>query len=233
MKYKTPHSFYIPIILLLVAGLIFYSFRIEEQAEAIESKDNAITEQQSQIQYLKSYSGRVIAQKKAADIRVDELEKAYPKIAETITKEFDIKIKNLKAFVQSEFVAHGQGKSTIINNHYADSTGRVPKWTLKFNDGYLDFSSTIYDSLNAPSQYSYHDTIQFAIHQKRKWFLGKEQLFASGMLRNKGAKIIGSTSILMNHYRDKRFSVGPNVSYNFFDKKATIGVGLQYSLFKF
>lgn len=160
---------------------------------------------------------------------------AYPKFAEKLTDEFNIKIKrDLKAYIHAEFQARGSGEATVINNHYAipDSSGRTPQWEMKASDGYLSFRATVYDSLHAPYSYTYDDTLQYAFHMKRKWLLGKEKLYGSGMLSNKKARITKSTAVLINDFKDKRFGVGPFVGVDY-RLQATFGISVHYSLFKF
>ena len=96
----------------------------------------------------------------------------------------------------------------------------------------MDFSAKVYDSLNAPYVYTYSDTLQYAFHVKKKWFLGNEQLYGSGMLSNPNAKITNSTSVLIKDYRDKRFYLGAGMSYDI-NGNFVPSIQIGYSIYKF
>lgn len=221
------------LISALTAIIIFLFMYIWETDKRVQGLQSANAAQQSEISYHTSRSGKLIAERQAAELRVKEFKETYPKMAEDITRDFDIKIKNLKAYMQSEFQAVGKGDADITNNYYTDSTGvRRSYWELKASDGYLDFSSTVLDSLHAPYKYTYSDTIKYAFSVKKKWLFGKQSLYGSGMLGNPNAKITNTQSVLINDFKDKRFGVGPYVGYGL-NGKVSFGLSVQYSLIKF
>jgi len=227
------------LVMIFMTIALYLYLRYSRQEKLLEQKNSVIKEQNAVIEYRTNELGKVIADKNAAEISYKELIDSYPKLAEAITKDFDIKLKNLKVYMEAEFKASGKGNSTVNNHYYTDSTGvRVPFWKLKASDGYLDFLATVYDSTNAPFEYDYSDTIKYAFNVKKKWFLGNETLYGSGLLSNPNAKITNSTSILIKDFKDKRWSVGPNVTvYPTFDNGLsfdfTVGIGLQYAVFRF
>jgi hypothetical protein len=227
------------LVMIFMTVALYLYLRYSRQEKLLEQKNSVIKEQNAVIEYRTNELGKVIADKNAAEISYKELRESYPKLAESITRDFDIKLKNLKVYMEAEFKASGKGNSTVNNHYYTDSTGvRVPFWKLKASDGYLDLLATVYDSTNAPFKYDYSDTIKYAFNVKKKWFLGNETLYGSGMLSNPNAKINNSTSILIKDFRDKRWSLGPYVGVMpYYDDKLSfrfsVGVGLQYSVFKF
>lgn len=229
---------YLIVILALVLIGGFLWMELQEVKASDERKDSVIAEKNAQITYRENEKGQIIAEKNAAVLRADEIEKAYPKIAETIQKDFDIKLKKVMVYMESEFAAIGSGTGTITNNHYFDSTSRrqVRFRDFKMDDGFLKFETKLFDSLTtAQYSYSYNDTIKTVFHSNKKWYhLFKNETYsASTKLSNPNAKVTGTTNILVDTYKDKRFSVGPAVLYDPFNNRFSVGFGVSYSFIKF
>jgi len=55
----------------------------------------------------------------------------YPEIYNELEKSFDIKVKNLKAYIKNEFEVRGSGTGQVVNNHYYDS---ATKRIIRFRD---------------------------------------------------------------------------------------------------
>ena len=230
------HFFYIACILVCAAIIFYMDKRLARVEREASSYASALVEKEAEVTYYRNERGRIIAQKEAAVLTSQEIAKAYPKVIEEMKKEFDIKLKDMKAYVRNEFEARGSGNSTIHNHYVIDSTGRrVPVWEMRVSDGYLDFRSTVIDSLHAPYTYSYTDTATTVISRKKKWLFGKESLYSSTMFRNPNAKVTGTTNILVNNYKDKRWVISIGASYVPFSESGkfqpTITAG--YALFKF
>lgn len=223
------------IIIVVIGFIAFYFFnRNRILRETIDRKDSILAEKNDSLRYRRNREGQLIAEKLVAEGTTKEIASAYPKLAKELKDEFDVKIKDLKAYVKNEIAVQGKGNSQITN-YYGDSTNKATRRRdLLFHDGYLRFSATIYDSIDAAdSFYSYQDTITTIIHGRRKWFMGREKLFASSSLKNPNAKVIGTTNILVDSYKDKRFVVFVGVGYDPFSNKVIINGGLGYALFKF
>lgn len=220
-------------MIVLAVAAFFLADRLEKVSEASKRKDTIISEKEAQITHWKTESGRQAMEKDAAIASAQEFRDAYPKLAEELKKEFDVKVKDLKAYVRAEFQARGEGTGSVSNTYYVDSTGQRYK-EFKMDDGYLNFRTTLFDSLtNAPYEYTYTDTLTYGFSVKKKWFLGKERLYGFGGLRNPQARINASTNVLIDDFKDKRFSIGPYVGYSFTQNRVDFGVSLQYGLFKF
>ena len=237
---KTHLTYNVMLVLLALAAIYFYDQNRKNRAES-DRKDSVIAEKNAQIKYHVSVTGRVIAEKQAAEATTKEALAAYSEVISQIRKEFDVKTKDIKAFVQASFQAQGSGEATVVNNYYQDSTGRTVKAKkFLFDDKYLHFESELFDSLQtAFSTYTYSDSILLAFHAKKKWFLGKETLFASARLSNPSAKVTSSTSVLIKEARDKRWSIGISAGYGLLKVKDEVHTGfflgpsVSYSLFKF
>jgi len=220
------------VILLIIEAIVLSTFK--EKNDQLKKSESIIEEKNATIQYYITKDKRTVAEKDAAIATAEQFKNAYPALANEIIKSFDIKIKDLRAYVRNEFEAHGSGNAVTNNHYYIDSTVvRHSIWELKASDGYLDFRATVIDSLHAPYEYQYTDTITTAIAIRKKWFAGKERLYATSELRNPNAKIIGTTNVLIKDYRDKRWVISAGVSYIPFTNTFQPTVSFGYALIKF
>lgn len=222
------------LISVIVVLLAFIYFIINKHSEVVASYRSIIDQKNSEIAYHVNENGRMVAEKGAAEMKYKELQRSYPQIYKSIKDDMDIKIRNLRAYIQSEFQASASNNGTITNNYIitADSTRKQYK-VLNINDGYLKLVSYVGDSTVSPYNYTYTDTVKQAISISRKWFLGNEHMYSTATMSNPNSKVYGNTSILIKNYRDKRFGVGIGANYNPFTNKVYFGVGIQYNLIKF
>ena len=230
------HATYIATIAVLLVVLFFVYDRWQKANKESKLKDSVIAEKNAAITYWVNENGKTVAQKEAAELRAKDLETLYPKVYESITKEFDVKVKNLKAYIENQFAAQGSGTGTVTNNHYYDSASRK---TVRFrdfsmDDGYLKFDTRLYDSL-ASSLYSYNytDTAKTVIHTKKKHLFAKEQLFASTIFSNPNAKITGTTNILVDSYKDKRWVLSAGAYFDPIRLDYGLSINFGYALLKF
>jgi hypothetical protein len=220
------------IVLVALCGIIFYvnstlRSKVNSQASIIREKTDSIT-------YHRNKQGELIAQKSAAEITAKELKEYYPKLAEEIKRDFDIKLKDVKAYVKNQFQAAGKGETITNNHYYVDSTG-TKHFTqeMRIDDGYLSMDAVVLDSNRVSYNYLYADTITTVLSTHRKWFLGNEQLYATSKLQNKNARVTGATNILIKDHRDKRFVLSVGAYYDPFKQNYGAGVHFGYALFKF
>lgn len=197
-------------------------------------QESVISELTDSIRYSKTNEGKVIAEKSAALLSHNDVSQAYPSVLKKL-EEMDIRLKNMRAYMQSQFSAHGSGQGTINNHFHVDSTGRQVRFKeFSMNDGYLFFRTTLYDSsYQSTYEYNYTDTISTVIHARKKWFLGNERLYANSMLQNPNAKVTGTTNLLIDSYKDKRWYVGVGASYNPLTNTFGPSINFGYALFKF
>lgn len=219
---------------LLLIAIILLVRENNNLRRSNERKDTIIAEQNDTIAYHKNKEGHVVAEKPIALATPEDIKKAYPALVDEIRKEFDIKIKEVKAIMKAGFEAQGSGNATIHNHFHTDSLGkRYPVWELKATDGYLDFRASVLDSLHAPYHYTYADTALTVFAGRKKWFLGKETLYSSTTFKNPNAKIVGATNILVDGYKDKRWAVYLGAGYDPLLNKPTIGIFFGRALIKF
>lgn len=232
----TKEHVYWAAIAMLLFLFVFLQLRYEHERQKNSQLNTVISEKNDSLHYHRNEQGRLIAEKVAAEVRYQDLQKAYPEIAESIRKEFDLKLKDVKVFIRNEFAARGEGKGSVVTNNYYDSTTHR---TIRFkdfsmDDGYLKFDTRLYDSLSsALYSYIYSDTSNTVVHSKKKWLFGKEQLYSSTMFSNPNAKVVNSTNVLINNYRDKRFNISIGVYGDPFRMTWGPAVTVGYSLIKF
>lgn len=225
--------------LIIIAALLFAAFFFYNRTRILrdrnDQKDVIISEQHDSIRYHKNDKGRIVSEKLAAQATAREIAKAYPQLEKELREDFDVKMKDLRAYIKNQIQVQGNGRSTVTNNYYTDSVGtKVEYRDINFDDGYLRFQSSVFEGLDfGDSRYTYTDTIRTVISGKRKWLFGKETVHAESSLSNPAAKVTGTTNILINNYRDKRFCVYVGPGYDFLNNQMTINVGVGYTLIKF
>jgi hypothetical protein len=240
-EYKTMLilTIFVIILILLLAWALERGNKFKAESE---QRGTVIDEKNAIIKFHVNDKGQTVADKEAAELRYKDLQKSYPEIYKALKDEMDVNYKRLKAFVQNEFAAHGSGTGSVTNNHYYDSaSGKTIKFRdFHMSDGYLTFDTRLYDSLTSSLYtYVYADTAKTAIHGKKKWFLGSEKLYATTVFSNPQAKITGTTSILVNNYKDKRFSIGVSAGWGIVKVGTEVHTGwfvgptVHYSLYKF
>jgi hypothetical protein len=227
------------LMFILVAALILMVGLYAKASRRSDHIESALKEKDGVIKYHENAYGRIVAEKNAAQLSTKEFQEFYAKESRRLSEQFDVKIKNVRAMISAEFAAHGSGNAGVTNHYYIDSTGAQTKSTqIRISDGYLDATIEHIDSLRNPYDYTYSDSILFAFHVKKSWVFGAEKLYGSGMLSNPNAKIMKSTAVMVDNYRDKRWSVGPSLTaYPVIDNgvrvRLTPGVSVQWALFKF
>src|SRR5690606_12856000 len=141
------HLYYLSGIIGLAVLVYILWTQLENSKSDLRQANSVIAEKNAEIQYRTNREGRIIAEKQAAEIRAKELEKMYPQVYDEIKKDFDLKIKNLRAYIKNEFEARGSGTGEVTHNHYYDSAkNRVVRFRdFKMDDGYLKFETRLYD----------------------------------------------------------------------------------------
>jgi len=222
------------IVIAALAVVIYILFtRNQINAGNLHRATTIIQEQQAEISYRKDNEGRIIADKVAAEATAKQLAESYPSLANTLIKDFDIKLKNLRTVIQAEIRASGNGTGIIVRDTiYRDSVIANVVDSIFASDQYLRFKGQV-SKEGFAWNYTYSDSLIFATHVKKKWIFGNEQLFVSGRLSNPSAKFTKQTAIRMENYRDKRFSVMAGALYDPFNNRVSVGVGIGFSLWKF
>jgi hypothetical protein len=241
---KTPHKLYLGLIICLIAMLIIGYIWSVEKDKQLHSLQQANGLLQNENTAFRTVNGKLISDNQAAELRVYELKESLPFLANALTKNLDIKMRDLRAGLVAEIQASGKGNAKIIRDTVringitiTDSImNNFEPFALTFDDGYLNFKSDVYSEYQAPSEYTYTDTLTFAFHMKREKWFNKKQLFVSGSLSNPTAKVLRSQGVLVNEFKQKRFGIGPYFGAGItsdLELRYSIGISLHMSLIRF
>lgn len=224
------HIYYILAIIVLIVLLY-----LQESLSRVEirKKDSVISEKNAAIEYERTNKDKILARKVVAVVDPKDLKESYPDLQRLVREEFKLHESQLKAIIQSEFEARGQGQ-TVVNNYY-DSLTKEYVDKFEIYDGYLRLGGSKNSRNLLTYQYSYQDTATTVLHSNKKWYniFKKEQLYSTTMFNNKNSKITGTTNVLVDGYRPKRFSLAVGIGYDPFKNVFTPNVGIYYSLIKF
>jgi predicted Holliday junction resolvase-like endonuclease len=243
------------ILLLVVIAVSMIKLRaMDKQVESLTQANGVL---QNENTTYKHVNGKLLAENQAAELRAEELKKSLPALAEALTKQMDIKMRNLRAGVVAEIRATGSGNASIgripfdttgrfhpdpgfiydsINNHLNLLDSNFEPFALTIDDGYLGAQIDVYNEFKAPYLYTYSDTIKFAFHMKRPKWHQRKQLYVSGSLANPNATVLRSQGVLVNEFKQKRFGIGPSVSWGMgpdLKPQTTIGLSLHWSWIRF
>lgn len=229
------HVTYITIITAMALAIFFLFDRWHKVKHTAEDLQQILIEKKDSLRYHKNKYNQVVAEKASVEISTKEFMDNYKAEAAKLKDQLNVTAKDLRAYMDAKFITVGSGNTTVIHNHYTDSTGRAQDSTsLQISDGYLALRASISDSTRrAKYIYTYSDSMTFAISVKKKWIFGSEKLYGSGVFGNPNTKITHSTSVLIKDYRDKRWVVSAGVSYNPFVNQFVPAVHFGYALIKF
>lgn len=207
---------------------VFLIHGISKRDSEIANLSSVVSEKNDSVSYYRNSSDRAVAEKLAAQLEANQLKKIYPEIHRSLSKDFDIRVRDLKAYMESKFTAFGSGDSEVHYHYHPDTKSTTID--VISSDGYLDYKGTVIDSSRSTFSYTYSDTIKQTISTRKSWVFGDEKLYGSAVLSNPNAKVTGSKSVLMTEYKDKRWGIGVGL---FYSGNVAIGVGIQYNLIKF
>jgi hypothetical protein len=222
-----PFTFWTPLGLALI--VVALAFWIIHQGVKLDSLESLAREKDAKITYWQTEAGKIVSSKPAAEIYPKNLENSYPELKKSM-QDMKIQIRDLRAVLSAQVEAKGQGIATVVNDTIYFPGGRIEaRDSLSAKDRYLDLRIAV---PGGGFRYSYRDSLTFALHSKRKWFLGNKQLYGDISFANPHMKAVNQTSILIKE-RDRRFVLSAGVNYSPFDGRVLPGVHCGYALFKF
>lgn len=220
------------IIAILILLLVILWDKYQGQKMTAESRGSIIKEQNAELTYRKTKEGQLIADKVAAEARTQDLQEAYPRLAKVLADQMDVRLKNLKTAIQAEFRAINTGTAVLVRDTIIIEGKVVPVDSVSINDGFLAFRGELRRDKFA-WDYSYQDSVTIALHVKKKWFLGKETLYSSIMLKNPNAKVTNSTTVQVKEFKDKRWVLSVGASYDPFSNTVRPGVMFGWRVIAF
>lgn len=222
-------------ISLLVFALVVLWDLYQGQRMTSESRGSIIREKEAEIEYRKSKEGQLIADKVAAEVRAADIAEAYPKLVKDL-ENMSVSMRALRTSIQAEFRALNSGTSTVIRDTiFKEGKFVGVQKSVKIDDGYLRMIGVLNpsNSTEIDWNYSYQDSVTIALHVKKKWFLGKETLYSSIMLKNPNAKVTNSTTVQVSQFRDKRWVISIGGSYDPFSNTVRPSVNFGWKVWAF
>lgn len=224
-------SFY---IFLIMAGVIaFLLWRLNRVAAARDSANSALTEKSDSIRYFRSESGKIVAEKAAAEISQQDFERHYADLAKVLQADFRIRIKQAVAVLQAEIQANGAGVVMVVRDTVR-LPGAVPvvRDSFTIDDGYLQLGGRLVPGQKVKYSYQYGDSLIFAADRRKKWLYGKETLYGSVRLSNPNARALRQTAIFIDERRQKRWGLSVGAYYDPFRNQWGPSVNVGYTLIR-
>lgn len=235
---------------ILIFTLIFISiFYLKSCFDILDEKNNlgkAIEKYEQKPKVIKDDSGRLHSIVVENQIDRTQLEAFYKHQIDSISKLLKIKEKKLNSVLSANFTTNNSGfgqlnpddSDLFVEKH--DTIIKVDSFptisNLKVNDGHLEFNAKIFKDKSFKWNYTYKDSLNVVNYSKKTGLfgLGKTENYIDVSMSNKNSEIIGIRQFKIKE-KEKKFSVGPYAGMSFNGTKIfpAIGVGVQFSLFKF
>lgn len=227
----------------LAAGVIFWILR-KHKAET-DGLNSMIEADKGQIAYHVNKEREAIASSSQARVSLQEYKQAHPEEVSAILKQFAIKQNQLEFYLKASFRAENKGVSVVHTTFRPDTTtmaqgDSIEEASFDIGDGYLSLHGDTKTQPGLPWLkvdwvYSYVDTLSFVGRKQKNGFLGlgKETYWVDGKIENPKAQMTSLRNVQITEFKDKRFSVGPGVMLDPFSMKVVVGIGIQYSIFRF
>ena len=222
----------IAILLVILAACLYGLKRMEANLKISESVNHELTDT---LRTWRNKAGQSVTDKTAAEVNLKHAKDFYAGELKQIRETFEIRDKNLKAFITAQFNATGKGSVSLSFDTTTQhrSNVRVHTPMFRIDDGFLNFKGTMPDSLSLDYEYSYRDSVIFATSWKKNGLFRTKTLMVSGAFGNKNATITGLRNVEISDFKDKRFGIGPMVGYDLLNNQPVVGVSVQYSLIRF
>lgn len=109
----------IALVICLLASLIIGSMIISAKSDQNKGLQSTNSMLQADVQIRKNKEGKLLFETKAAQMKAKHLEDQLPELAKQMQRDFDVKLKNIRAYSQTDFQATGKGLSEIV---FSDSS---------------------------------------------------------------------------------------------------------------
>lgn len=221
-----------PYLLASMALVIaFLIWRLSVVNRKLDSSAGVLQEKEAQITYFKAQSGKIVAEKPAAEVSKADLQKHHASLSAEL-QDMKVELSRLRTAVKVQFQAIGKGEAIIVRD-----TIRLPGLQAQatdsvfVNDGYLSLKARIGDKFRY--QYGYQDSVIVAVSGKKKWIFGNEALQGKVKFGNPNARAISQTAVVLQGARDKRFVLSVGLNYDPFTNTFAPGVHCGWALIKF
>jgi len=248
-KVKEIRKTYIVVVASIIIVLLLLKSCNDNKYSKEKYKDlqNTVLLKDQQIKRYVDDSGKTHTVILATEASRQSAEIVYKKELADISNQLHIKEKKITDYVKIIAAATGSGsgkietKDSIVYVYGKDSTilkrDTISLKKLNVNDKYLTFNSTINKDLTYKYNYIYTDSLYLVKHIKSSGFLGlnKTKVF-DVHYSNPNSYVTGITQFTIKDLeKTKKFAFGLSLNYgwNGTSFQPQVGVGIQYTLFKF
>jgi len=189
-----------------------------------------ITEiRQDSVKHWMDKQGREHGQVRLAEADIASLRAVYRGEMDSVMAALKIQQKQIQALTVLGVTTAGRIRPEVEDFKIADRTYKK----FHYGDPYLELDGILTDTPFI--SYKIFDSLIVTTYSKRKWFLGRKEIFLDAYSRNPAAHISGLIGLKVATEKPKRFGVGPYFGYGFNGQawQPSIGLALQYSLIKF
>lgn len=222
--------------LLLMFGLFHFANKWMEARGNMERAEKNVKALKSDLEVYKNKKSQWQAKALAANGDINTLRISHQRELDSIEKSFGIKVKNLQNALTTA------QQTNIEVDVTPDSVIRVKTDTIYSDviffhdyqkwykiDGLASFDKVKIDL-------EVYDSISFATSWKRdKWF-HRKTLYTEAISKNPDTKVVFLQSVNVKQSEPGRFSLGPYIGIGVGESlspSVQVGIGLQYSLFRF
>lgn len=223
---------------IIALGIIIWLLR--SHASTVNQYESLLDADRNIISYHMNRAGKAVAQASQATVTLELYKKTHPEDLRKTLADLDIKQKELRYFIKTSFDASNKGESVVHHHHYYDTLGgdSVEESSFDINDNYLSLHG---DTKTAPGSpwlkvnwdYQYVDTLTVAGVVKKKGLFGKQRYFVDAVLSNPKARATGVKGVEIKEFKDKRFGIGPAITWDPFTGTFHPGISVHYDLIRF
>lgn len=125
----------IALLICLLASLIIGSMIISAKSDQNKGLQSTNSMLQADVQIRKNKEGKLLFETKAAQMKAKHLEDQLPELAKQMQRDFDVKLKNIQAYSQTDFRATGKGNALITRPNIGDTWVHDGDTMLVYEDG--------------------------------------------------------------------------------------------------
>lgn len=235
------------LIMLLVVGVYAIFATKSCRSKVIENNIlvEAIKDKEAKIFYYKDQSGKEHARANQVTASKKQIEYLFRGKLDSISKELDIKSKQITDYIQISNSTGGNFSSkidTFYKTSYIPVKGKdsivktIDYLGTKYNDTWLDFKAKIKNG-TFDAEYTIKDSLDIVSYWKRTGFLGlgRKDYFIDISSKNPNTKIQNAKNFKISTQKDNKIGFGLIGGYGIdvktFRPAPFIGVGVYYKFF--
>lgn len=220
-------KFVLVVFLLVVAGLIYSNYRKEQKIGELGS---VIDAKNAKIAYYVNKLGEEVASKVVAEASLETLKITHKEELESITKRFNIKLRNLAAAATIETVT----TDTVYVTKVVQDSVQNPVTTYSYEDNWISFELRDSEIGDPVFTWTAYDKIDIAASWKRRGLFKSKELYVDVVSSNPHVRVTGLNSLRVTNKKTPfgiSFVAGYGIAGN--GLSPFIGVGASYTIIRF